>query len=49
MEEQFDSIIQEALRKASSVGCSVEDYQAGLRSMMESIRDELQASTESSE
>jgi hypothetical protein len=49
MEDEFYEIAQEAIERANHVECSVEDYQAGLRSIMDEFSIALQASIECSE
>ncbi len=41
IEEKFTQIVEDALRRASSVDCSIVDYYAGLTIMREHVNNAL--------
>ncbi len=48
IDDQFEEIAQRVSREAASVKCSPEDYRAGLRGIIETLKTDIRASEETS-
>lgn len=46
IDEEFEALADQVSQAASQVRCPVEDYQAGLRSIIERLKVDLRASEE---